>query len=105
MKMTPLILNQSKRHQDDQRPADAAKNFPQINQNYHNPTLVGGCGTPAKFRHPAFFEISDKYFADEAPRSFAVETAVFAALILTALLPIVNSAQAIAALVQSATLF
>lgn len=64
--------------------------------------MLGGCGTPVKFHGPSFFEISNRYFADEAPRSFAVEAGVFAALILTAVLPIVNSVQAVATLIHHA---
>ncbi len=62
--------------------------------------MLGGCGTRVKFDGPSFFEISNRYFADEAPRSFAVEAGVFAALILTAVLPIVNSVQAVATLIH-----
>ena len=62
--------------------------------------LPGGCGEPVKFQGPSFFKISNDYFADEAPRSFAVEAVVFSALILTAILPIVNSAQAVATLIH-----
>jgi hypothetical protein len=63
--------------------------------------LHGGCGTPVKFHHPAFFEISNEYFAEEAPRSSAVDASVFAALILTAILAIANGIQAVATLIHS----
>ena len=63
--------------------------------------MHGGCGTPAKFRGGIpFFQISNEYFAEEAPRSFAVDAGVFAALMLTALLPIVNGVQAVATLIH-----
>jgi hypothetical protein len=103
--MKPLNLNPNKRHRCDQRPARQGRNFPQIEQSYQATSLGGTCGTPAKFPRPSFFEISQEYFADEAPRSFAVEAAIFTAFALTALLPIVNSVQAIAALVHTANLF
>jgi hypothetical protein len=67
--------------------------------------LLGGCGTPVKFHHPAFFEISNEYFAEEAPRGSAVDAAVFAALILTAILPIANGVQAVATLIHSVGVF
>jgi len=105
MKMKPLSLNPNKRHRCDQRPARQGRNFPQIEQNYQATSLGGSCGTPAKFRRPSFFELSQEYFADEAPRDFAVEAAVFTALILTAVLPIVNGVQAVVALVHTASLF
>ncbi len=77
------------------------RNFPHTDQNYQSSKLHGACGTPAKFHHPAFFEISNEYFAEEAPRGSAVDAGVFAALILTAMLPIANGVQAVATLIHS----
>jgi hypothetical protein len=105
MKMKPLIIKTNERHECDQRAGRDDRHFPQIEQNYQTTSLGGTCGTPAKFRGPAFYELSNKYFAEEAPRGFALDAAVFTVLILTAVLPIVNSIQAVAALVQSANFF
>ena len=101
MKTTPHIQNINQRHASEPRGSRAGRSFPQIEHNYQSPTLRGSCGSPAKFRGRSFYEISNKYFADEAPRSFAVDAAIFSALILTALLPIVNSVQAVATLIHS----
>ena len=98
MKTTPHIQNINQRHASEPRGSRAGRSFPQIEHNYQSPTLRG---SPAKFRGRSFYEISNKYFADEAPRSFAVDAAIFSALILTALLPIVNSVQAVATLIHS----
>ncbi len=105
MKNTTHTLSQTKRHQSEQRALRIARSFPQIDHNFHGSCLSGACGTPAKFHSPAFSEISKDYFAKEAPRGFAVEAAVFAALIATAALPIINSVQAIAALIHTVALF
>ena len=101
MKNTPHILQLNRRHEPDSRHSRGGRNFPHADQNYQTSKLLGGCGTPVKFHHPAFFEISNEYFAKEAPRSFVVDAGVFAALILATLLPIVNGVQAVATLIHS----
>ncbi len=98
MKYTPHTQNVSKRHQSEARTRSNGPRLPEIAPHFQPTTFTGGCGKPAKFEHPAFSDISKDYFADEEPRSFAVEAAVFAALIATAVLPIVNSVQAVALL-------
>ena len=101
MKTTSQIQITNQRHAAESRDSRGSRSFPQIEQNYQSPTLRGSCGSPAKFRGPSFFELSNKYFAEEAPRSFVGDTAIFSALIVTALLPIVNSVQAVAALIHT----
>lgn len=102
MKNIPQIRPIQRRIESDPRPSRPGRAFPQADQNYHNTTLPGSCGAPLKFsRDHSFRRISNEYFAEEAPRSFAVEAGVFAALILTALLPIVNSVEAVATLIHS----
>ena len=104
MKNTTHTLSQTKRHQSEQRPLRTARSFPQVDHNFQGSCLSRSCGAPAKFHSPAFNEISKDYFAEEAPRGFAVDAAVFAALIATAALPIINSVQAVAALIHTAGL-
>ena len=101
MKTTSQIQITSQRPAAESRDSRSSRGLPQIEQNYQSPTLRGSCGSAAKFRGPSFFEISNKYFADEAPRSVAGDTAIFTALIVTALLPIVNSVQAVATLIHT----
>jgi hypothetical protein len=101
MKNTPHILQLSRRHESDPRNSRRGQNFPQTDQNYQSAKVPGGCGTPVKFHRPAFFEISNDYFANEAARGFLVDTGVFAALILTSMLPIVNGVEAVATLIHS----
>ncbi len=95
-------LNQ--RHQSEERASRQLRSFPQIEQHFQASTLTGGCGTPAKFEASSFYKISNRYFAEEEPRSFAIEAGVFAALIAMALLPIINGMQAVAALIHTAGL-
>jgi hypothetical protein len=101
MKNTSHILEQNRRHESDPRDSRGGRNFPLTDQNYQNSKLHGGCGTPVKFHHPAFFEISNDYFAEEAPRGLAMDAGVFAALILAVMLPIANGVQAVATLIHS----
>ena len=105
MKNTPHILEFNRRHESDPRNSRGSRNFPHTDQNYRSSKLHGACGTPAKFHHPAFFEISNEYFAEEAPRGSAMDAGVFGALILAAMLPIANGVQAIATLIQSVGVF
>jgi hypothetical protein len=102
MKTRPQILDLKGRPSSDPRASRHSRTFPQTDQSYQSATLLGTCGTPAKFcREPSIFRISHDYFAEEAPRGFAVDAGVFAALFLAALLPIVNSVQAVATLIHS----
>ena len=49
----------------------ADRRFPQISQNYQSPQLcTEAAERPVKFHHPAFFEISNEYFAEEARARF-----------------------------------
>ena len=102
MKNSAHIITANRRNESEPRPARNGRTFPQIDQAYQNVTLRGSCGTPAKFsREPSFFQISNEYFAEEAPRSFVVDAGVFAVLMLAALLPIANGVQAVATLIHS----
>jgi hypothetical protein len=105
MKDPTHTLNLTKRHQSEQRVVRNGRRLPHIEAHLHANTLTGGCGAAAKFERASFYKISNQYFAEEAPRSFAVETGVFAALIAMALLPIVNGIQAVAALIHTIALF
>ena len=91
----------NRRHESDPRMVRQNRAFPQTDYHYQSCNLNGRCGTPAQFREPGFFKISNDYFAEEAKRGFAVDAALFAALIGTALLPIVNSVQAVATLIHT----
>jgi len=100
MKTTIEILDLKQRHESDRRASRQERNFPHTEQHYQSCQLTGNCGEPVKFQEPSFFKISNNYFADEAPRGFAVDAGVFSALMLAVLLPIVNSLQAVATLIH-----
>lgn len=100
MKNTPYTQSLSKRHQTEARDRQNGFRFPEISAAYQASKLTGTCGKPAQFDCGAFSDISRDYFAAEEPRGFAVDAAVFAALIATALFPIVSGAQAVATLIH-----
>ncbi|MDQ3198314.1 MAG: hypothetical protein M3Q46_03855 [Verrucomicrobiota bacterium] len=103
MKTTTHIHRPNHQTNSDPRAARFGRSFPAVDQAYQGASLLGSCGTPARFNREApFFELSNRYFAQEAPRGFALDAAVFGALILSALLPIVNGAQAVATLIHTA---
>lgn len=98
MKYTPQSQNIIRRYQSEARERQNGAALPQMAEHFQPTNFTGSCGKPTKFEHPAFSDISKDYFAAEEPRSFAVEAGVFAALIAMAVLPIVNSVQAVALL-------
>ncbi len=100
MKNTPHTQNLSKRHQTEIRDRSNSARQPEVAANYQSNNFTGSCGKPVKFEHPSFADISKDYFAAEEPRGFAVDAAVFAALIAMAVLPIVNGFQAVAPFVR-----
>ena len=102
MKNTPQIQNLDQRDEANPRAERHGSEFPQVSCNYQSSQLTGHCGTPANFQHPAFSEISQEYFADEAARGFLVDTGIFGVLLLAAALPILNGVEAVAALIQTA---
>lgn len=55
-------------------------------------------------RKARFRDLSGGYFNYEAPRAFATEAAVFGVILLTVIVPLVNSASAVMQLVKSFSL-
>jgi hypothetical protein len=71
-----------------------ARQFPVVDYHYHAATLSGS-GSPCVERSKSLRDISRDYFDAEANGEFVTEAAVFATLILTALVPIVSAAAAV----------
>jgi hypothetical protein len=59
----------------------------------------GGHGKTIRFR-----DLSGGYFNHEAPRAFATEAAVFGAILLTVIVPLINSASAVMHMVRALSL-
>jgi len=73
-----------------------ATRFPQIECNYHAVALPGYRGGCLQPRFSSFRNISGEYFRREARNEFRAEAAAFVAIIVTAVIPIVNNMHALA---------
>ena len=100
MKHTPHTQILSKRHESENRERTSSARCPEFHQRFQSAQFAGGCGKPAKFEQPSFRDLSKDFFAAEEPRRFAVDTAVFAAFIALALLPMVSPIHAVAPFIQ-----
>ena len=102
MKTTNQIPNTNKRHDSGSVHLRYGRNFPKTDYNYHNASLAGcGAGCGATFRAPSFRDISRDYLNREARNNFLIEAALFAMIVITAALPLLNGAHALAGLVRS----
>ena len=73
-----------------------ATRFPQIECNYHAVALPGYRGGCLQPRFSSFRNISGEYFRTEARNEFRAEAAAFVAIIVTAVIPILNNMHALA---------
>jgi hypothetical protein len=100
--MKPIIQFNEKSRRDfcdrDSRPGVA---LPQVDYNFQAGSVSKGGGRCFGACPPSFLAISQDYFKNEAPRSFAGEAAFFSVIVMTAALPILNSATALVHLVRS----
>ena len=101
MKATNQIPNTNKRHDSGSARRRYGGNFPKTDFNYHNALAGCGAGRGATFRAPSFRDISRDYLNREARNDFLTEAAFFAMIVITAALPLLNSAHAVAGLVRS----
>jgi hypothetical protein len=72
---------------------ESAANFPLIQSNYHvaaMPNFHGGCARLSSFRN-----ISSEYFRNEARGEFCLEFIAFAAIVVTAAIPLLSNAHAL----------
>ena len=92
MKPTMQIENESRVREGKRLPA-IDFHFQAVSASYS-----GGC---TSLRTPSFRNISRAYFDTEENNYFLVEAAVFAAIMLTAALPLINGAGAVMNLIRS----
>jgi hypothetical protein len=87
MKPTTKMIENEGSHRETRK-------LPKIDLNFHA-TLTGSSGgCCARLTSPSFRSISRAYFDTEANNDFLVEAAVFAAIMLTAAVPLINGAHA-----------
>jgi hypothetical protein len=88
----PKILSRAKRN-------DASR-FPLVDSNYHLATMPNFHGGCARYELLSFRNISGEYFRNEARGEFQLELTAFAAIILTAAIPILSNLHALADFVR-----
>ncbi len=80
------------------------RKFPLVEYHYHAPMLTGS-SAPCLQRSKSLRDITRDYFDAEADREFISEAAVFTALILMAIMPIVTGMSAVLQLLGTLPLF
>jgi hypothetical protein len=75
--------------------------LPKTDYSFQAPSVAKGGSRCFGSCQSSFRAISQEYFENEAPRSFASEAALFVVIVMTAALPIINSASALVHLVRS----
>jgi len=98
--MKPTIQFNEKRSRDH-RDSHWGSAFPKTDYSFQAGSVANGRGRGFGACRPSFRAISQEYFENEAPRNFASEAALFVVIVMTAALPIINSASALVHLVRS----
>jgi hypothetical protein len=75
--------------------------LPKTDYSFQAASVANGGGRCFGSCRPSFRSISQDYFKNEARRSFAGEAILFSVIVMTAALPILNSASALVHLVRS----
>ena len=100
--MKPTIQFNEKRRRDfSDREFCRGSALPKTDYSFQAPSVPNGGGRCFGAPRPSFRAISQEYFKNEEPRSFAGEAALFVVIVMTAALPIISSASALLHLVRS----
>ena len=91
MKPTIQFTEKSTRDLSD-RESRKGSAFPKTDYSFQAASVTSGGGRGFGVRRPSFRTISQEYFKNEEPRSFAGEAALFVVIVMTAALPIISSA-------------
>jgi hypothetical protein len=75
------------------------RQFPKIDLPYHTISAGHSGGYCAGLLNPSFRSISRSYFDTEANHDFLAEASIFAVIMLTALMPLINGAHAVLTLI------
>jgi hypothetical protein len=81
-----------------------ARKFPLVDYQYHAP-MLNGSGAPCVKTSKSLRNITSDYFDAEADSEFISEAAVFTALIVTVIVPIVAGISAVLQLLSALPLF
>jgi hypothetical protein len=100
--MKPTIqFNEKSRRDFSDRESRKDAALPRTDYSFQAASVANGGGRCLGACRQSFRAISQDYFKNEAPRSFAGEAALFSVIVITAALPILNSASALVHLVRS----
>jgi hypothetical protein len=100
--MKPTIqFNEKSRRDLSDRELRKGSLLPKTDYSFQAASVTNGGGRCFGAHRPSFRAISQDYFKNEEPRSFAGEAAMFVVIVITAALPIINSASALMHLVRS----
>ena len=100
--MKPTIqFNEKSRRDSRERGSRGRSALPITDRNYHTASISNMSGRCFGSCRPSFRSISQDYFKKEARQSYVGEAALFCVIVLTAALPLFNSAQALMQLVRS----
>lgn len=100
--MKPTIqFNEKSRRDLSDRELRKGSPLPKMDYSFQAASVTNGSGRCFDACRPSFRAISQEYFKNEEPRSFAGEAALFVVIVMTAALPIINSASALLHLVRS----
>jgi hypothetical protein len=75
--------------------------MPKIDCNYHVASMPSRGGRGNGSPHASIRAVSNDYFKNEARSMFATEAAVFGVIVMTAAVPLINTAMALVHLVRS----
>jgi len=100
--MKPTIqFNEKSRRDFSDRELRKGSALPKTDNSFQTASVANGGGRCFGACRPSFRAISQDYFKNEARRSFVSEAALFSVIVMTAALPILNSASALVHLVRS----
>jgi hypothetical protein len=100
--MKPTIqFNEKSRRGLSDRASRQGSTFPKTDYSFQAASVANGSGRCFGPGREPFRAISQNYFKNEAPQSFAGEAALFGVIVLTVAVPIVNSVSALVHLVRS----
>jgi len=100
--MKPTIqFNQKSRRDFSDRESRRGSVLPQTDCSFQAASVSNGGGRCFGSCQSSFRAISQDYFKNEARRNFVSEAALFSVIVVTAALPILNSASALVHLVRS----
>jgi hypothetical protein len=103
MKPTPLTTSQDRRRHPFDRAARKSRRSPITDYNYHSVAFAGSSRRYSRNPHPSFWKITGDYLKDEARHDFQSEGMLFAAITITAALPLINNVHALIEFLRAIT--